>query len=407
MHALLSDDSLAAALADNRVYVLDLTMLSSLVSNIHSPQGAKYTFAPKAMFVRARGQSFLLPVAIQCGQDPVRHPVIAPGDGAWMRAKSILNGADATCQQLQSHLACTHFLMEAVALATHHSLPACHVVRHLLEPHYEGTQNINSLAAQKMLRPGQFTDLIHGATLESMLELIAASVASYDFNAAMLPADLARRRVLDAELEYPYRDDALLLWQALHAWVQEVLGMHYADDAAVQHDEALQAWAAELAAQDGARVRTFGEPGRPGVVSTRAWLVDAVTHIIFTASAQHAAVNFSSEDYVIYEPAMPLALYTDAPTSIDTPEQAEADVLCSLDIALQQATLICTLSRTRYTRLGHYRQHEVARLGAESALAELHAALESIEATIVQRNTTRALKYEYLLPSLIPQSTNI
>jgi arachidonate 15-lipoxygenase len=55
--------------------------------------------------------------------------------------------------------------------------------------------------------------------------------------------------------------------------------------------------------------------GQDGRVQTRDYLVDAVTLIIFTASAQHAAVNYPQSFIMSYAPAMPLAGYALAPSS--------------------------------------------------------------------------------------------
>ena len=36
--------------------------------------------------------------------------------------------------------------------------------------------------------------------------------------------------------DYPYRDDALLVWKNIHAWVENYLSLYYPNDAAVQAD---------------------------------------------------------------------------------------------------------------------------------------------------------------------------
>ena len=46
-------------------------------------------------------------------------------------------------------------------------------------------------------------------------------------------------------------------------------------------------------------------------------------------------------------------------------------------------------------------------VGPGGPLRRFRAALVGIEATITQRNATRARPYDYLLPSRIPSSTNI
>jgi arachidonate 15-lipoxygenase len=48
-------------------------------------------------------------------------------------------------------------------------------------------------------------------------------------------------------------------------------------------------------------------------------LTDLVTAIIFTASAQHAALNFPQEQLESYAPAVPLAIYRPPPKAGEEP----------------------------------------------------------------------------------------
>ena len=111
---------------------------------------------------------------------------------------------------------------------------------------------------------------------------------------------LARRGVDDTSRlpDYPYRDDALLIWGAISQWVEDYVNHYYSSDAALQGDTELQNWVAELVAHDGGRLNNVGEANR---INTRSQLVELVTLICFTASAQHAAVNYpQGADYDLY-----------------------------------------------------------------------------------------------------------
>ncbi|MGQ2931438.1 MAG: lipoxygenase family protein, partial [Sphingopyxis sp.] len=46
--------------------------------------------------------------------------------------------------------------------------------------------------------------------------------------------------------EYPYRDDALLLWNAIAQWVGDYVATYYLSDTDVSGDHELQAWAIDL-----------------------------------------------------------------------------------------------------------------------------------------------------------------
>ena len=69
----------------------------------------------------------------------------------------------------------------------------------------------------------------------------------------------------------------------------------------------------------------FGDGGRFLTVYS---LTDALTLAIFTASAQHAAVNFPQYQIMSYVPNMPLAAYQPAPTKKDG--YTEQDLLAML-----------------------------------------------------------------------------
>ncbi len=130
----------------------------------------------------------------------------------------------------------------------------------------------------------------------------------------MLPNQLEKRGVNDTEKlpVYPYRDDALLIWYAIRQWVSDYLiSIRYKNDKDVQNDTELQNWAAEVVAYDGAQVYDFGEKDENGNIKilTLDYLINATTLIIFTASAQHAAINFPQKDMMTYAPAVPLAAY--------------------------------------------------------------------------------------------------
>ena len=83
--------------------------------------------------------------------------------------------------------------------------------------------------------------------------------------------------------------------------------LHYETDAAVAADEALGRWATEVVAPDGGRVGAFGEDGA-GRIHTREYLIQALTMIVFTASAQHAVVNFGQGEMTLAS-TTPVAIF--------------------------------------------------------------------------------------------------
>jgi len=406
-------DSLKEALADGRLYLADYSAFDG-AENGSFPAGQKYNYAPLALFAvpadgQARGRS-LVPVAIQCGPRPgPDNPIFLPRDGNnWFMAKSIVQVADTNVHQAASHLGRTHLFIEPFVIATHNQLSRTHPLFQLLTPHFEGTLAINE-GALSLLAPRGLVDTLLASSIEQSRVFAVKAAQSYqlNLNTSMLPQTLAQRGVDDASRlpDYPYRDDALLLWGAINQWVENYVNHYYTSDAAVRTDTELQNWVTELVAHDGGRLNNIGAANR---ISQRTELVDLITLICFTASAQHAAVNFAQAPLMSYVPAAPPAGYS--PLSSLTQEGfSENDFLKflpPLEIAQALLDILYLLSSVYYTRLGDYGNDYFTDPAIQDYLAKFQQELIKIEEEINERNKTRT-PYEFLLPSKIPQSINI
>lgn len=404
-------DSVQGALSEGRLYVADYKALAGVI-NGNFPDGPKYCFAPKALFALPRGPGprRLVPVAIRCGQEARSYALFTPADGeAWQWAKTAVEVADFNHHEMFSHLGRTHLLIEPFVIATHRRLPDEHPVSLLLRPHFEGTLSINDAAQSTLIAKGHQVDMLLGGTIDADRALAVQSLLGpdYDFNRGMLPRQLELRGVTDPGLEYPYRDDALLVWSAIERWVRAYVGLYYASDADVAKDTALRQWSAELVSEDGGRVRGFGEDGQ-GRLTTVEYLVQALTMIVFTSSAQHAAVNFAQAGLMTFTPLAPGAAYRAAPLSAaDAALNPSLDRYPPLDMAAEQLEFLTLLGSVYYTRLGDYRPLWFRELRVIEPLRQFQKELEQIGQTIEQRNQGRYGPYPYLEPRNIPQSINV
>jgi arachidonate 15-lipoxygenase len=255
-------------------------------------------------------------------------------------------------------------------------------------------------------------DVILTAPIETLQHECGRDRLAYDFyDRMMLPNDLRTRGVDDTTAlpDYPYRDDALLVWNAIAQWVGDYVAVYYPSDSDVTGDYELKAWATELA--------TTGKVKGFRAITTRAQLVDVLTAIIFNTSAQHAAVNFPQYSVMTYAPFSAGSGGTPAPTtSAGQSEASWSQMLPSRLAAQEQILLFHILGGVYYRPLGEYKDNtfphlpvllDAAVAGPGGPLERFRTALAGIENTIRQRNTTRARPYEHLLPSRIPSSTNI
>lgn len=343
----------------------------------------------------------LLPVAIQCGQAPSpATPVFTLADGwRWRIAQAFLSLGEGSLHEAREHLGLTHLVVEAFALAARRTLAPAHPLTALLEPHFRGTHFINHTARNSLIADGGTLDQLMPQPIAATRALVAAAVADLDLGAADPRSRLAARGLLDADTlpQCPFRDDALPHWDSLLRWAEDYLRVYYRDDAAVAADPEARAFVAELGARDGARLR-----GVPQARSVGA-LAGLVAQAIFTASVQHAAVNFPQYPSMGYVPAIPAGLFAPLPT-LDTPD-TEAALLAALppvDLAVLQMYTVYQLSAIRLDALGRYPDFADGRV--QGPLAALHDRLGALEAAIGDRDAARPLPYPYLRPSLVPAS---
>ncbi|AMV28430.1 Linoleate 9/13-lipoxygenase precursor [Gemmata sp. SH-PL17] len=401
----LPGDTLAAAGAEGRLFLVDYQRLDGVETGV-SPCGLpKYLYAPLALFAVNKDTRKLVPVAIQCKQRPgPENPIFTPDDGYnWRIAKTIVEIADGNYHEAITHLGRTHLTVEPFVVAAHRQFGPNHPLNVLLQPHFGGTLAINHLARLKLISPDGVVDRLLGAKISAALELSAWGVQGHAFMDLLPPASFRRRGVDNTATlpSYSYRDDALLHWEAVREWVATYLRCFYRSDAEVAADVEVAAWLTEASAKTGGRINGI-EPAR-----TFAELVDVTALVIFTASAQHAAVNFPQYDIMSYAPAMPLAGYAPAPTS--KTGATEADYMAMLpprDQAALQMNTGFMLGTAHYTRLGHYEPGYFGEPRINELAARFAAKMDEIEATITERNRHRR-PYPFMLPSGVPQSINI
>jgi arachidonate 15-lipoxygenase len=402
-----TQDTLSSAMSEGRLYLADYSGFEGAV-NGSFPGAQKFNYAPLALFTVPPGGRSLVPVAIKSASGP-GEKIFQPQDGDdWFMAKTLVQVADTNVHQAMSHLGRTHLFIEPFVIATHNQLSRTHPLFLLLTPHFEGTLAINE-GALGLLAPRGLVDLLLASTIDQsrVLAVKAAQSCQLDINNSMLPRTLAQRGVDDPSRlpDYPYRDDALLLWEAIHQWIDDYAAHYYPSDLAVREDSELQNWVGELVAQDGGRLDNVAEGNK---VSTRSQLVELLTLICFTASAQHAAVNFPQAPLMSYVPASPPAGYSPLTSLIQKPFSDDEFVrfLPPLESAKQLVDILYLLSSVYYTKLGDYGEDHFTDPEIRKHLVKFQQRLTEIEEEIHERNKTRT-PYEFLLPSRIPQSINI
>lgn len=396
-------DSLSAAIADGRLFKVDYKELANLRPGKH-PLADKKVYAPKVLLAIPSGSKELAIVAIQSGQNPDEYPIFTPDQSwSWLAVKLVVKIADGNYHEVVSHLGLTHFLIDPINIATHRELPEQHPINRLLIPHFEGTIPINALGVKKLLPAGGSVEQQLTATIDSAYDTLRVVRRKYNFLENTLPRSIARRGVdaNSALKSYHYRDDGMLIWNAIAAWVSDYVGIYYRNDSDIMSDSELQTWGHECC--HSGKVIGFGDEGK---ITSKSMLCEILTMIIFTASAQHAALNFPQTDAALAS-AQPLAGYADAPKTTTLTEQDFLAFLPPIDRAIKQVHTLSLLGSVYYTNLGGYNLGTFADLRVDAKLLVFRAKLLYVEGQITMRNRSRRVPYKHLLPSHIPNSINI
>lgn len=413
--AVVPGDTLDAALSQGRLFQCDYSPLS-IIEPGEWDGIAKYLTCPVALFAVPPSADSLVPVAINCDPSNAASPVMAPSlasenEWGWEMAKLVVQAADGNYHELFAHLARTHLVIEAIAVATHRHLAEAHPVHALLVRHFEGTMFINEAAATSLITSGGPIDHIFAGAIQSSQKTAVHARLSFDFGKGMLPKDIEARGVgaNSALGHYPYRDDGLLVWNAIETWVGEYVRTYYSSAHDVAGDAELKAWADAIAGSG--KLKGFVAPTRIDD------LVDICTMTIFTASAQHASVNFPQKAIMEFAPAVTGAIWQQAPdTQLGNTKGDWLAMMPPETLALEQLKVLYLLGSLYYRPLGTYlspqfpypqwfRDPQI--VGEGGPLARFQSALADVEQQIFARNAQRRRPYTFLLPSLIPSSTNI
>ena len=438
------DTSLANMVDEGRLYMEDYSMLESIAGANPGAMSAekRFMYSPRVLYALTNTRRpVLLPIAIQLRQndrnpehwDPIfvphmpgavnwgryqletRIPELEPSDYSWETAKIIARCANQMYHEMFKHLGQTHLLIESFIASTHRTLPSSHPVFAILKPHFLGTVNINHFARQVLISDTGLADRYASTKIEDFRAGAASSIRDQNLRDLYQPQDLESRDVDDLPY-YPYRDDSLLLWDAIRQYAEEFLCIYYTDEDQFRRDMdtenggELGRWWNELTQPltlETANVTVAGL--KLGKLEQLEDLYDVVTFIIYTSSVQHAAVNFPQGDYYTNVAANPATVSRPTPVPGNTNRDYFLETLPPKTQSLFQMNLMFVLSALQFTRLGKFADSDFTDTRVVSAVSNFQLALEDIEQTIVDRNASLwpALKYEYLRPSRIPQSANV
>lgn len=402
--------NLEEALANGNLYLADYSNLSFVRGGTYE-RGKNYLPTPIALFCwKSTGfgdRRELIPVAIQLNLQAGNSQILTPFDEplVWFKAKICVQIADANHHELSTHLCRTHLVMTPFAIVTARQLAENHPLGLLLRPHFQFMLANTDLARQRLFVRGGPIDNLMAGSLEESLQIVKNAYDAWSFDRFAFPTEIKNRGMDDVESlqHYPYRDDGMLLWEAIYKYVSNYLKLYYKTAEDISQDTELQAWAKELVALEGGRVKGF-----PDRIETIDRLIEIVTAIIFTCGPLHSAINFPQYEYMAFVPNMPFAAYQPIADDLTSTKEQKSlmPFLPPSKPAGDQLTIVHFLSAYRYDRLGEY-ENKFSDPEAQAILHKFQEDLNAVERQIDVNNKSRLIPYIYLKPSLVTNSINI
>lgn len=245
----------------------------------------------------------------------VSHTDSAAGESwHWRYAKTCAQSSDWTLHELTVHLVNTHFIEEAIIVATHRCIPVGNIIYQLLEPHWYRTLSLNA-AARETLVPSVVFALV-GYSEDQGYNFLQHAYHDFKFQDKYVPKDLRDRGFPIKDLgsgrfrNCSYARNINLMWSTIRKFVSSMVALQYKSDSQVASDEEIKAWCKEIRSPTGAQIDSFP------TISTLDQLIDAITMCIHIASPQHTAVNYLQSFYQTFVINKPPCLYQPLPTTL-------------------------------------------------------------------------------------------
>ncbi|PWA25903.1 polyunsaturated fatty acid 5-lipoxygenase [Gambusia affinis] len=404
------DLTLEQEIKAGNIFIVDYEMLEGINANSTDPYTQQYLAAPMCLLYRNL-RNKIMPIAIQLGQDPDENPIFLPTDGQyeWLLAKIWVRSADFQHHQNVTHLLRTHLITEVFGIAMFRQLPAVHPAFKLLIPHIRFTIAINTKAREQLICECGIFDKANATGGGGHIQLVQRAMKTLTFRSFCFP-DTIKSRGMDSTEDLPtyfYRDDGYKLWEATKSFVSDVIGIYYTSDERVQEDEEIQAFVKDVCSFG---MQDFDHCEFPKSLKTRDELIEYLTVIIFTASSQHAAVNFGQYDWCSWIPNAPSTMRKPPPK-----EKGQVDVKMIIESLPDRGRsswhlgAVWALSQYQENELylGMYPDEHFIEKPVKDAMGKFRKELAEITRSIKRRNEEKKLPYYNMSPDKIPNSVAV
>uniref|UniRef100_A0A8C5N037 Uncharacterized protein n=1 Tax=Leptobrachium leishanense TaxID=445787 RepID=A0A8C5N037_9ANUR len=390
------------------IFLADYNILEGIPTNTINGK-KQYLAAPLCLLWKSL-QDYLIPIAIQLGQQPgPENPIFLASDAEWdwTLAKIWVRNAEVQVHELDYHLLRTHLLAEVFSIATSRNLPMQHPLFKLLRPHFRYTLEINVLARSQLIGPGGLFDKALVTGNGGVPILVRKALERLTYTSLCLPDDLKDRGMESIPKHY-YREDGMKIWSAMEKFVSNIVYYYYyKDDDMVSQDPELQAWIKEIFKKGFLERESSGIPSS---LRSRAEVIKFVTMVMFSCSAQHAAVNSGQFDFYSWMPNGPSSMRQPPPTKKwVTTFQSILDALPEINTTAFSMIVLWLLSKEPNDKkpLKDYKNSYFTEDTPKEFTKEFQHCMAEISKDIQQRNKGMNLMYLYLDPKVIESSISI
>ncbi|XP_034020087.1 arachidonate 12-lipoxygenase, 12S-type [Thalassophryne amazonica] len=389
------------------IFLLDYAIMDGIPAN--TIQGRpQYIAAPICLLYQHPDQG-LIPIAIQLQQTPGLDTLIfLPNDPplAWLLAKMWVRHAEFQVFQLLSHLLRTHLVVEVFCVATLRQLPAVHPIYKLLAPHLRYTLEINCRGRSQLISSEGIFKRVVSTGGHGLLILAQKEYKDLTYRSLQPCCDFIDRGVSKLP-NYFYREHSLMLWEAIHSFVSDMVRLFYQSDNEVLEDLELQAWIRDVTQEGFTELPHFGLPCQLG---NREELSTLLAVVIFTSTAQHSATNNGQFDWCAWVPNTPCTMRHPPPTDKDAVTmEMIMDTLPDVSQSCVEMAITWHLGRPQpdAVPLGHYTERYFTEGQAQERIDKFKQQLKDIEEDIQTQNEGVELPYLTLLPSRVENSITI
>jgi hypothetical protein len=405
VHRFLEGQTLDECIENKKIYIADYSILKDITCNPNM-----YCSDPYCLFYLNKNNK-LVPIAIQLGST---NKLVWTSDDAyydWVYAKMWVKMADFTIHQVHKHLYDSHLVSECIYIAMLRNFDTHHPVYKLLKPYFYGLMSINNFARKTLLASGGYFDRITSIGSQGVNELLRRIFLNSRYQDMNFIKDIDGRGLGDAGQfpDYRFRDDGLLLWNAIQKYVGKIIEYLYPDNLAVANDICLYGWIDDL------RKNVFHKNyGLPEKIDCRDTLVELLVCIIFTCTVKHTVLNYDQYKYFTYVPNYPGSMWRPPSTEKGITEKIIMNTLPRLDSVLDTIGLFKILATPgpEDIYLGDRYMFLFTEPQILEYLQEFNKDLEKIKEEINTRNQSSGIdgiktNYTTLLPERIENSINI